>query len=128
MMIFNRCLIERLIDQALDVKKEKENKMIIKRMAAALIKVLCMLLVIGLTACAGSDSLPANATLCKEPRQPMCTREYRPVCGVSEDGTVKVYGNGCDACAHSSVVYFTPAACNDDPAHNYRPGRPVDGD
>ena len=86
-----------------------------------------VVLVMGLGACAGPKPQPENATVCSEPRRPMCTREYRPVCGVTEDGTMKTYGNGCDACAIPSVGYFTPEPCENDPTQNLRPGRPVAG-
>ena len=81
-----------------------------------------------LVACSGADSRPDNAVVCEEPRSPMCTREYRPVCGVNDTGNQKTYGNGCDACANAEVVYHTLGACEADPAHTNRPGRPVDGE
>lgn len=81
----------------------------------------------GLGACAVPKAQPDNATVCTEPRQPMCTLEYLPVCGVTADGTMKTYSNGCNACANPAVGYFTPEPCENDPTQNLRPGRPVDG-
>ena len=45
----------------------------------------------------------AAATACAEPRPQACTREYRPVCGEREDGSLHTYGNACDACADPAV-------------------------
>jgi arsenite methyltransferase len=60
---------------------------------------------------------------CTEPRRPMCTREYRPVCALRDTGircvtepcpTVewKTYTNGCTACANPDVIGHRPNACD----------------
>lgn len=51
-----------------------------------------------------------------ETRQPMCTREYRPVCGTLEDKTRKTYGNKCTACSDAKVVSHVDGKCPGDPA------------
>ena len=48
---------------------------------------------------------------CTEPRPQMCTMDYRPVCGVSNDGSRKVYGNACGACGNAEVVGFSDGEC-----------------
>lgn len=68
-------------------------------------------LLIAISACATQRDIPATAVQCEEPRAPICTREYRPVCGVTETGELKTYGNGCSACAEQSVAYYLSGDC-----------------
>ena len=65
------------------------------------------------TACSSYEapSVPDNAGRCKEPRATMCTREYRPVCGVQKNSVAKTYGNACSACGDEKVIYFSSGAC-----------------
>ncbi len=51
-----------------------------------------------------------DVTVCTSPRSPMCTRDYRPVCGTKETGTA-TYSNGCSACADESVIHYVEEAC-----------------
>ena len=82
----------------------------------------------GLTACEsapqGEPALPAFDTACEEPRPAVCTREYRPVCGLRDAGIRcvtapcdstewRTYGNACDACADPAVYGYTPGECAD---------------
>ncbi len=66
--------------------------------------------------CSGG-SVPQDAsedptlTQCVDPRPEICTREYRPVCGVSEDESMKTYGNACDACSNQDVTGHRPGTC-----------------
>jgi hypothetical protein len=65
-------------------------------------------------ACAkGVDKpIPAvGATMCEEPRSQACTRDYRPVCAVLEDGDEKTYSNACTACADSKVSAWIEGSC-----------------
>lgn len=59
---------------------------------------------------------------CKEPRLPVCTREYRPVCALKDTGircvttpcpsSKKVtYSNACTACADKKVIGYQMGAC-----------------
>lgn len=48
-------------------------------------------------------------------RQPMCTREYQPVCGTLEDSSSKTYGNKCTACSDAKVVRYVAGKCPGDP-------------
>jgi len=61
-------------------------------------------------------------TACEEPRSPMCTKEYHPVCASVDTGvrcvttpcpsmTKKTYGNACTACADAKVAGYVPGAC-----------------
>jgi hypothetical protein len=50
-------------------------------------------------------------TRCVDPRPQVCTREYRPVCGESKDGSTKTYGNACTACSDPAVVGHRPGEC-----------------
>lgn len=51
-----------------------------------------------------------DATLCPEQRTEMCTRDYTPVCGLSDSGS-KTYSNACTACADKSVFSYTSGEC-----------------
>ena len=80
--------------------------------AAALALPLALLV---LAACQEKDnaSKPPDwaARLCQSPRPQICTREYRPVCGYRLDGTVRTYGNPCDACADRQVERHAEGPC-----------------
>gem|GEM_PF-766095 len=64
---------------------------------------------------------------CPESRAQICTREYRPVCAIRDNGVRCVttpcpstewvtYPNACSACADASVYSYAPGACpNTDP-------------
>lgn len=71
----------------------------------------------------GSAAAPDTYTQCSEPRLPMCTREYRPVCADVDTGIrcikapcpsseKKTYSNGCTACADEKVTGYVPGACD----------------
>lgn len=85
-----------------------------------------------MTAC-GSQTVdrktkPTNAesvTVCKEPRSPICTREYNPVCATKDTGVrcattpcpsteLKTYASGCTACADEKVISYTTGKCADE--------------
>ena len=62
---------------------------------------------------------------CVDPRSPICTRDYRPVCGLRDTGIRcvttpcdssewKTYSNACTACSDSSVERYRPGACEGD--------------
>jgi hypothetical protein len=80
------------------------------------LKLLVVLLIsIGATACASIEDAqpsikPIGGIACTEPRPQMCTRDYRPVCGMS--GTEqKTYGNACSACADKAVISYREGSC-----------------
>ncbi len=50
---------------------------------------------------------------CTEPRPQMCTMDFRPVCGVSADGTLKTYSNACGACSHAQVIAWREGDCTE---------------
>ena len=50
--------------------------------------------------------------MCTDPRSVICTREYVPVCGVKADGTMKTYGNKCEACAFIEVTGYYSDECS----------------
>src|SRR5580693_2796016 len=44
------------------------------------------------------ESLPVAGGACADPRPQVCTRDYRPACGLRRDGGRKTYGNASGAC------------------------------
>ena len=61
---------------------------------------------------------------CEGERNPMCTKEYRPVCGEVDNGIRCVttpcdstdqreFGNACMACAEPKTTGYWPVACAD---------------
>jgi len=64
-----------------------------------------------------AGSVPQDApddptlTRCVDPRPQVCTREYRPACGESQDGSKKTFGNACTACSDQAVVGHRPGEC-----------------
>ncbi len=57
------------------------------------------------------ESMPVAGGQCADPRPQMCTRDYRPACGVLRDGSRKTYGNACTACSDPQVVSQGAGAC-----------------
>ncbi|MBW2291700.1 MAG: hypothetical protein JRG89_17085 [Deltaproteobacteria bacterium] len=67
-----------------------------------------------LFACASAETPPLEAPgrhVCEEPRSPVCTRDYRPVCAELRGVETKTYSNGCTACSDSEVVSYVEGAC-----------------
>ena len=63
------------------------------------------------------EGATGEAVVCTpDTRQPMCTREYRPVCGTLEDNSSKTYGNKCTACSDAKVVRYVDGKCPGDAA------------
>ena len=57
------------------------------------------------------ESLPVAGGPCADPRPQMCTRDYRPACGLRRDRSSKTNGNACSACADPEVVSQAAGAC-----------------
>lgn len=57
------------------------------------------------------ESLPVAGGTCADPRPQMCTRDYRPACGLRRDHTSRTYGNACSACADPEVLSQSAGAC-----------------
>jgi hypothetical protein len=57
------------------------------------------------------ESLPVAGGPCADPRPQMCTRDYRPACGLRRDGSRKTYGNPCTACSDPEVLTQAAGAC-----------------
>jgi Kazal-type serine protease inhibitor-like protein len=57
------------------------------------------------------ESLPVAGGACADPRPQVCTRDYRPACGLRRDGGHKTYGNACSACSDPEVVTQAAGAC-----------------
>lgn len=85
-------------------------------------QLLLMCVVFGLAACNDEPESAVERTVCQDPRPEMCTREYRPVCGLKDTGIRcvtepcpssehKTYGNACDACADPAVLSYSAGAC-----------------
>ena len=41
----------------------------------------------------------------------VCTLEYAPVCGQTDDGSMQTYGNKCQACANEKVISYLQGEC-----------------
>ena len=74
-------------------------------------KIFLLLSVTAFFACSSSRPIPDSAVGCEKPRPQVCTRDYRPVCGVAENSLAKTYGNACSACADEKVRYIIQGAC-----------------
>ena len=53
-----------------------------------------------------------NFTFCRTPRPQFCTRDYRPVCGVTRSGKRITGSNACSACGIPGVIKHKPGACS----------------
>lgn len=83
--------------------------------------ILVALTVFGLAACTSTETTPETAkalpTLptygnsCPDERPQMCTMDYRPVCGTTDSGELKTFGNACGACSDETVSGFTEGEC-----------------
>ncbi|MCB1704483.1 MAG: hypothetical protein KDI17_06455 [Halioglobus sp.] len=61
-----------------------------------------------LVACA---TQPQATTECSEPRSLVCTREFRPTCGVLKTGGTREFASPCTACADEAVTGYIPGPC-----------------
>jgi len=52
-----------------------------------------------------------NLLTCPEVRPQICTMEYAPVCGVTQDNQSETFANGCGACSHPDVIGYKPGEC-----------------
>ena len=61
---------------------------------------------------------------CVDPRSPICTQDYLPVCGLRDTGIRcvttpcdsaewKTYSNACTACSDPNVEHYRPGACEE---------------
>lgn len=57
------------------------------------------------------ESMSVAGGACADPRPQMCTRDYRPACGVLRDGSRKTFSNACSACADADVMSQAAGAC-----------------
>jgi hypothetical protein len=68
---------------------------------------------------------PRDAVECADPRSPICTQDYLPVCGLRDTGIRcvttpcdstewKTYSNACTACSDPGVERYRPGACERD--------------
>lgn len=62
--------------------------------------------------CVSKPVNPDDMTLCTNPRPEVCTMEYNPVCGFTEDSH-KTYASGCTACSDKQVAGYKPGTCED---------------
>jgi hypothetical protein len=62
---------------------------------------------------AGNNSRDTAQNVCTDPRPQICTMDYRPVCGERNDGSLKTYSNGCNACSDRSVVGYVEGDCKE---------------
>jgi Kazal-type serine protease inhibitor domain len=52
-----------------------------------------------------------NTASCPEERPSICTREYKPVCGLDQNNEQKTYSNACTACSNKQVISYAANAC-----------------
>lgn len=64
-----------------------------------------------ISACQSTQPKAQLELECEFPRPEICTFEYRPVCGLHEDGEWRTHGNGCSACANQTVLGYKSGAC-----------------
>ena len=74
--------------------------------------ILISFLIICFTSCDTNSDKEILDTMCSEPRQEVCTREYDPVCGYKSDGESKTYSNGCSACAEKEIIGYNNGECD----------------
>lgn len=68
----------------------------------------------------GAGPLPV-INECSEPRPEMCTKEYRPVCGMYNPEVIQcvtwpcgeTFGNSCMACANENITNYEVGTCED---------------
>jgi hypothetical protein len=72
---------------------------------------------------ASADPRAGGYVECVVPRPEVCTKEYRPVCGLRDTGVrcvtapcdeaweERTYSNACTACSHDDVYGWRPGAC-----------------
>jgi hypothetical protein len=86
-----------------------------------------VLLLLAFVACSPGPDESAQArdpgwVECVVPRPEVCTKEWRPVCGLRDTGVrcvttpcpsweTKTYGNACAACADPDVYGWRPGEC-----------------
>ena len=75
----------------------------------SLLLITVILTVVG---CASDPIDTESMTLCTNPRPEVCTMEYDPVCGFTEDGH-RTYASGCTACSDKEVIGYKQGACKD---------------
>jgi len=56
-------------------------------------------------------SIKRDMIACENPRPEMCTRDFRPVCSLSESGVYKTYSNACEACSNKPVLSYYKGVC-----------------
>ena len=53
----------------------------------------------------------------------ICTLEYAPVCGQTDDGSMQTYGNKCQACANEKVISYLQGECTLEEEENASQGQ-----
>lgn len=49
---------------------------------------------------------------CPARRPEICTQEYLPVCGITDEKVRRTYGNACTACGDAQVHGYVPGECD----------------
>lgn len=57
------------------------------------------------------DPVKHDMIACEMPRPEICTREFRPVCGLHEDGNYKTYSTACSACSNIQMTSYYKGVC-----------------
>lgn len=72
--------------------------------------VIVLVSVIGLVVMAVQDG---EKVYCEEEQREVeiCTTQWEPVCGYTEQGQKETYGNSCEACKNQDVIYWLEEEC-----------------
>ena len=78
-------------------------------------RIIIIMFLMILSSCASNRNNPKIIEkVCTEPRSPLCTRDYRPVCAQLVSGLFKTYSNGCTACADDKVISWVDLKCDNE--------------
>ena len=64
-----------------------------------------------LSACQSAPIKQKVEVQCQKTRSEICTRQFKPVCGVFSEGGSKTYSNDCMACGDKAVQGFNKGEC-----------------
>lgn len=89
-----------------------ENNKIVLRFFFLMVFVMLSSCVIYSKSAETAKPVKRDMIACENPRPEMCTRDFRPVCSLSEDGVYKTYAAFCNACMNKQVKSYYKGVCN----------------